>query len=227
MSISVKFRRGTTLEHGSFTGANGEITVDTTLNTLRVHDGVTAGGSRVALFSDISSSSANLQSITTNLIPSANVTYDLGTSERAFRDLYLSGNTITLGDQTISTTSNTVVIQGINGEPVRLVTDSIKIGNNTSSTTLKATSTGQLTTVDSDGAEQQTSFANVSITNLVLSNVLGTQYGGTGLSSFTENGVMIGANSSTLGFVTGTSGQVLQVGSDGVPTFDKLDGGSF
>jgi hypothetical protein len=38
---------------------------------------------------------------------------------------------------------------------------------------------------------------------------------------------MIGANSSTLGFVTGTSGQVLQVGSDGVPTFNKLDGGSF
>ena len=61
----------------------------------------------------------------------------------------------------------------------------------------------------------------------MLSNVLGTQYGGTGLSSFTENGVMIGANSSTLGFVTGTSGQVLQVGGDGVPTFDKLDGGTF
>lgn len=227
MSISVKFRRGTTLEHGSFTGANGEITVDTTLNTLRVHDGVTAGGSRVALFSDISSSSANLQSITTNLIPSANVTYDLGTSERAFRDLYLSGNTITLGDQTISTSGNTVIFTSTTGEPVRLITDSIKVGNNESSVILKASANGTLTSTTVEGVEQATAFANVSITNLILENVLGAQYGGTGLSSFVTNGILMGANSSTLGFITGSSGQVLQVGGDGVPTFDKLDGGTF
>lgn len=228
MSISVKFRRGTTLEHSTFTGANGEITVDTTLNTVIVHDGVTAGGSRLAKFSEISSQSANLLSVSTNIVPSANVTYDLGTSELSFRDLYLSGNTITLGDKTISTTSNTIVVQGENGEPVRLVADSFKVGNTTASVVLKASTSGSLISVDANtGVEQDTSFANVSITNLVLSNVLGTQYGGTGLSSFTENGVMIGANSSTLGFVTGSTGQVLQVGSDGTPTFDKLDGGSF
>jgi hypothetical protein len=40
----VQFRRGTTAEHASFTGAVGEVTVDTTKDTLVVHDGSTAGG---------------------------------------------------------------------------------------------------------------------------------------------------------------------------------------
>lgn len=44
MSIEVKFRRGTTAEHASFTGADGEVTVDTDKETLVVHDGSTAGG---------------------------------------------------------------------------------------------------------------------------------------------------------------------------------------
>jgi len=40
----VKLRRGTTSEHQSFFGAEGEITVDTTKNTVVVHDGSTIGG---------------------------------------------------------------------------------------------------------------------------------------------------------------------------------------
>lgn len=44
MSKSVKIRRGTSLDHQQFTGAEGEITVDVTLDTLRVHDGTTVGG---------------------------------------------------------------------------------------------------------------------------------------------------------------------------------------
>lgn len=44
MSTKVQFRRGTTTEHSTFTGAVGEITVDTTKDTVVVHDGATAGG---------------------------------------------------------------------------------------------------------------------------------------------------------------------------------------
>ena len=55
MSIQVKFRRGTATQHNSFTGANGEITVDTTNKTLRVHDGVTVGGIRLARYSELGS----------------------------------------------------------------------------------------------------------------------------------------------------------------------------
>ena len=60
MAKQVQFRRGTSTEHGSFTGAVGEITFDTTLNTLRAHDGSTAGGTRLARYSEIVPSSRQL-----------------------------------------------------------------------------------------------------------------------------------------------------------------------
>lgn len=44
MSTQVQYRRGTATENNAFTGALAEITVDTTNWTLRVHDGVSAGG---------------------------------------------------------------------------------------------------------------------------------------------------------------------------------------
>ena len=47
-SYAIQFRRGTATEHGSFTGLAGEVTVNTTNNTLHVHDGSTAGGHEVA-----------------------------------------------------------------------------------------------------------------------------------------------------------------------------------
>ena len=44
MAVQVQTRRGTTAEHSSFTGANGEVTVDTDKEVVVVHDGATAGG---------------------------------------------------------------------------------------------------------------------------------------------------------------------------------------
>lgn len=44
MARQVQRRRGTTAQHGSFTGAAGEITVDTDKKVAVVHDGSTAGG---------------------------------------------------------------------------------------------------------------------------------------------------------------------------------------
>ena len=48
MAIQIQLRQGTTTEHNTFTGAVGEVTVDTTNKTLRVHDGSTVGGTRLA-----------------------------------------------------------------------------------------------------------------------------------------------------------------------------------
>ncbi len=44
MSTQIQSRRGSTTEHSTFTGAAGELTVDTTKKTVVVHDGQTAGG---------------------------------------------------------------------------------------------------------------------------------------------------------------------------------------
>lgn len=44
MPTTLQFRRGTSSQNDSFTGAAGELTIDTTNDTLRIHDGATAGG---------------------------------------------------------------------------------------------------------------------------------------------------------------------------------------
>jgi hypothetical protein len=48
MTTQVQFRRGTTAQHATFTGAEGEITVDTDKNTAIVHDGQKVGGFELA-----------------------------------------------------------------------------------------------------------------------------------------------------------------------------------
>lgn len=48
MAIQIQLRQGTTTEHNTFTGAVGEVTVDTTKDVPVVHDGVTVGGHPVA-----------------------------------------------------------------------------------------------------------------------------------------------------------------------------------
>lgn len=53
MATEVRHRRGTTAQHASFTGAQGEITVDTTKKTSVVHDGVTPGGFPALLAADV------------------------------------------------------------------------------------------------------------------------------------------------------------------------------
>lgn len=134
MAQEVRLRRGTANQHSTFTGAEGEVTVDTTNDTIRVHDGSLAGGHRLAKYSEL---------------------------------------------------------------------------------------------VDATALDDATLTGNTTITTLILSNVLGTEYGGTGLTSFTENGVMFGANTSSLAFASGSSGDVLQVSANGMPVFDTLDGGTF
>lgn len=54
-AFALQLRRGTTSQHSTFTGLNGEITVDTTKKTIVVHDGSTAGGIPLAKASEAGS----------------------------------------------------------------------------------------------------------------------------------------------------------------------------
>lgn len=47
MPKQVRLRRGTTVQHGTFVGAEAELTVDTTKKCLVLHDGVSPGGKPV------------------------------------------------------------------------------------------------------------------------------------------------------------------------------------
>lgn len=48
MAKLLRLRRGTDTQHTTFTGAEGEVTVNTTNDSLHVHDGTTAGGTELA-----------------------------------------------------------------------------------------------------------------------------------------------------------------------------------
>ena len=63
MATQVQFRRGTTAEHSGFRGADGEVTVDTSLKTVVIHDGITNGGFPL-LKQDGSNSALALGSVT-------------------------------------------------------------------------------------------------------------------------------------------------------------------
>jgi hypothetical protein len=89
MATQIQFRRGTTSEHSSFTGAVGEITVDTTKDTAVIHDGSTAGGIPLAkessVISGITASAAELNILDGATATTAEINYlditTLGTSE--------------------------------------------------------------------------------------------------------------------------------------------------
>lgn len=49
----LQLKRGTTAQTSTFTGLNGEVTVDTTKKTLVVHDGAKVGGTVLAKESDV------------------------------------------------------------------------------------------------------------------------------------------------------------------------------
>ena len=64
----------------------------------------------------------------------------------------------------------------------------------------------------------------------ITSGTLGVTRGGTGFSSYTANGVIIGGLTSTSALTSvasSTEGHVLQISSSGIPTFAHLNGGSF
>ena len=66
MAKQLQLRKGTAIEHNTFTGANGEVTVDTTYKTLRVHDGSTVGGIRLATLTGDLVPTTQLPSATTS-----------------------------------------------------------------------------------------------------------------------------------------------------------------
>ena len=210
MATAIQRRRGTTSQHSSFTGLAGEITIDTDLNTVIVHDGSTAGGFRLAKYTEVEAAAAgditsvvagsgltggttsgdatinavggfgitvnaddielsnadvralfsasgdisydnstgvisftndagDIEGVTAgtglsgggtsgtvtvnldytaawagDLIPSANATYDLGSSTAVWNDLYLAGSTINLGGTTISVADGQLQFGGSN-----------------------------------------------------------------------------------------------------------------
>ncbi len=58
MARILQIRRGTTQQNDNFTGMSGEVTFDTDEKTLRVHDGTTLGGFKIARTDQVTSTTS-------------------------------------------------------------------------------------------------------------------------------------------------------------------------
>lgn len=195
MPTVLQLRRGTTAQHSSFTGAEGEVTVNTSKDTLVVHDGSTQGGFEIAL-ADLSNTTATTyadfsvtdaggdgsltynnstgaftytgpsaaevqahitagtgvtvssgvvsigqavatsdsptfagltltgnQTITGDILPSADVTYSLGSSSYQWADVYVGpGSLYVNGQQVVSDNSGTITISADANQDVSVQT---------------------------------------------------------------------------------------------------------
>lgn len=103
MSRQVQLRRGTTAQNAAFTGLQGELIVDTDLNKVILHDGVTAGGH---------SMTGNI-TITGNTIVASHTNEDLWINRNGTGLVQFNGgvrvNGITVGHGTGSLQTSTVV----------------------------------------------------------------------------------------------------------------------
>lgn len=87
---------------------------------------------------------ANLQAVTTSIIPDANIAYDIGTSLLRWRDIYLSGNTIDLGGTAIKSTANGVSLTAAANSAVTIpiTVSRVQLSTQGNVITLEATGTG-------------------------------------------------------------------------------------
>ena len=125
MAKLLKLRRGTTSQHGNFTGAEGECTVDMDKDVLVIHDGTTQGGHPLAAedMSNVSSASIAGRLATDSIAPakiaagaldtdvtivSANITNGTIVNEDVNASAAIAGTKIApnFGSQNIATTGN-------------------------------------------------------------------------------------------------------------------------
>ena len=98
-STVIKLKRTTTVSAVPTTSdlEDGEIAVNITDKKVFIRN-----GESIVTVANFNESAVDLTSIGSNLLPTTTTTYDLGSSSKRWRDLYLSGNTIDLAGATIS-----------------------------------------------------------------------------------------------------------------------------
>ena len=148
MATAIQRRRGTTSQHSTFTGLAGEITIDTDLNTIIVHDGSTAGGYRLAKYTEVQAAAAgditsvvagsgltggttsgdatislDYENLTGNLVPSANNTYSLGSLTSVWKDVFIGpGSLYVNGSKVIEDSSGTIQFTADTNQNISILT---------------------------------------------------------------------------------------------------------
>ena len=149
MATQVQFRRGTTTQNNAFTGAIGEITYDTEIKTLRLHDGSNAGGGAVVVNTASAQTLTNKTLSTGSVWNGTAVSLAYGGTGAALTAVagaipYSTGSALALSS---AGTSGQVLTSGGSGAPTWVNAASITAGtatNATFATNINGGSAGQL-----------------------------------------------------------------------------------
>ena len=178
---SVFLKRGNTIQNDRYLGLTGEVTVDTQAYTLRIHDGIGTGGHVIQSIPDLSN-------VASSILPSANVTYSLGSPTQQWKDLFVSNNTIYMGGTPLSINSSGQLTVGGN-----LVTGG-------------GTSYSNVNTAAYTQTMGYTNYSNVNATSLITSLGL-TNYSNVNVAAYTQtmgytnySNVNVAAYTQTMGF---------------------------
>jgi len=125
--------------------------------------------------------------VITNLIPSVDSTYNLGSSSKRWKDIYLSGNSIYLGNVTLSADGNSLSINGGTGNVIANNLTSVpganvigQVSNALVSSTVYTNAQPNITSVGTLSSVSVSGYANVgnllATTNIFGSNVTANQY---------------------------------------------------
>lgn len=149
MATQVQFRRGTTTQNNAFTGAVGEITYDTDVKTLRLHDGATAGGGSIVLTTNATQTVLNKTHSTGSVWNGSPVGLGYGGTGSIITPVagavaYSTGSALGLS---AAGTSGQVLISGGTGAPSWINSTGLQTGtavNATFATNVAGGSAGQL-----------------------------------------------------------------------------------
>ena len=117
MPTQVQFRRGTTAQNNNFIGASGELSVNTSNNSIRVHDGVTTGGTELATLGF----AANATNIIAGTISASRLPPVVSFQDiTATGNLTVSGTVTTINTEEINLADNQIVLNSNHsGAPVQ------------------------------------------------------------------------------------------------------------
>ena len=232
MPTQIQFRRGTVAQNNSFTGAAGEISVNTDIDALRVHDGSTAGGFELAKadLSNINSvgvltatsfvgngagltgvaSTDNIQTATSaNFLSNVNIA-GITTCQAltVSGNLTVDGTTTTINSTTLTVDDKTIVIAS--GAADSSAADGAGISIDGASATILYSHSG--TKFVSNKPFEATSFTG---------NVTGTSTGLSGSPSITVNAVT-SSHINSSGIITASSFTGDGSGLTGVASTDNI-----
>jgi hypothetical protein len=150
MTKQVQRRRGTSTQHTSFTGAEGEISVNTTNKSIHVHDGTTAGGVEAARadLANVSDTSLN-NALSGNTLASLTIT-SADINGGTIDGTSIGGTSAGAGTFTTATatTGNITTVNATTVDTTNLEVTTIKAKDGTSAGSI-ADSTGVVTLASS------------------------------------------------------------------------------